>query len=268
MLHHLQIVGRAGEQERRRSHRVLVSARDTGLRLGHARVRICAVREQSVHQLQLGLAIRNTAHRVDQTVHAVCREAFPFRRRPMQRRKAGIADVGVGSVIEQEERQRDLAPYRGHEQRSVAIDVPAVLRPPICRPRRCARGRRLGASLRPFARSSACDRIFTFTPAASSNWTISWSPSRAAKCIAVNPALLWALRSACASMSACATSSVMLRRGPHQRRLVLRRLLRLDRGAELEQPLNGVHAAALRASHERGHAGGDRRVRIGARFQE
>ena len=94
-----------------------------GLRLGHARVRIGAVGQKSIHQLQLGLTIRNTAHRVDQTVHAVCRVGFPLRRRPMQRREARIADVGVGSVIEQEERQRDLAPYRSDEQRSVAVDA-------------------------------------------------------------------------------------------------------------------------------------------------
>ena len=79
------------------------------------------MRQQCVHQPQLGLAIRNPAHRVNQTVHAVGRETFPFRRRPMQRREAGIADVRVGAVIQQEERQRHLASYRGHQQRSVAI---------------------------------------------------------------------------------------------------------------------------------------------------
>ena len=52
---------------------------------------------------------------------------------------------------------------------------------------------------------------------------------------------------------------VTLRRGPHQRRLVLRRLFRVDRRAVLDQHTNRVHAAGLRASHQRSFAGGDRR---------
>ena len=70
MLHHLQIVGRAGEQERRRAHRVQVSARELRLRLRHARIHICAVGQQRLHQPQLGLTIRNAGHRVFKPVHA------------------------------------------------------------------------------------------------------------------------------------------------------------------------------------------------------
>ena len=71
------------------------------LALRHARVWIRAVSQQRLHQPQLGLTIRNAAHRVIKSIHAVRRVAFPFRRRPMQRCEAGIADIGVGSVIEQ-----------------------------------------------------------------------------------------------------------------------------------------------------------------------
>ena len=58
------------------------------------------------------------------------------------------------------------------------------------------------------------------------------------------------------------------RRGPHQRRLVLRRLLRVHVGAASNQHPDGVRAAAARARHDRRLAGGDRRIGIGAGLQE
>ena len=66
----------------------------------------------------------------------------------------------------------------------------------------------------------------------------------------------------------CDHVRVMFRCGPHQRRLALRRLLRVHVGSTSDQHSNGVHAAAARARHERCLAGRDRRVWIGAGVQE
>ncbi len=87
-VHHLQVVGGGGEQERRRSLGVQVSAREVRLRHGHARVHIRAVGQQGLHQPQFGLAIRNAGHGVVKTVHRIRGEAFPLAGRPVQRREA------------------------------------------------------------------------------------------------------------------------------------------------------------------------------------
>ena len=61
---------------------------------------------------------------------------------------------------------------------------------------------------------------------------------------------------------------VTLGRGPHQRRLILRRLFCVHCRAVLDQHANRVHTAGLRAGHQRSYARGYGRVWIGARFQK
>ncbi len=61
---------------------------------------------------------------------------------------------------------------------------------------------------------------------------------------------------------------VTLRGGPHQRRLILRWLFRVDGRAVLDQNANRVRAAAPRASHQRSFSSGYGCVWIAARFQQ
>ena len=61
---------------------------------------------------------------------------------------------------------------------------------------------------------------------------------------------------------------MLFRGGPHQRRLMLRRLFGVHVGATNEQRANGVGGTGSGARHQRCFARRDRRVRICPRFQE
>ena len=61
---------------------------------------------------------------------------------------------------------------------------------------------------------------------------------------------------------------MMLRDGPHERRLVLRRLLRVDVGSTGNQHPNSVGTAGAGARHDRRLAGTNRRIWIGPGFEQ
>ena len=190
--HHLDVGGGAGEQERRRARGVVVSADESRRPLRHAPVRIRAVSQQRLHELQLGLAIRNAAHRIAEAVDRIRDAAFPRAGRPVQRREA--------------RHRRRWGRRRAPAGTARAAPGPAPW------PRAAACCRQTAWPDRPGAAAGAGVALRRRrTPAASgysrprrrraAAATLSRSPSRAAKCSAVNPFLVRARRSAPASMS-------------------------------------------------------------------
>ena len=86
---------------------------------------IRTMREQRLDDLQFGLTIGNAANRIDEAVNRICQPVFPRARCPVQRREAGIDDVGIGPVIEQEQRERNVAPDDRDEQGRAAGEARA-----------------------------------------------------------------------------------------------------------------------------------------------
>ena len=78
---------------------------------------IRALRKQRLHELNLLLTIRDAAHGVFEAVHRIRDATFPVSRRPMQRGEAGLEDIGIRALLEQEQRERHMPAYGRHEQR-------------------------------------------------------------------------------------------------------------------------------------------------------
>ena len=130
--HHLDIRSIGGDDERRRARRVVVATRPRAAESRwadrHLKIRVRAVRQQCLDELQLGFTIRNSADRIDKPIDRIRQSVFPRARRPMKRSKPGIQDVWICPVIQQEQRERHVASHGGDEQRRAAAKVCASAR--------------------------------------------------------------------------------------------------------------------------------------------
>ena len=125
--HHLYIRSIGGDDERGRARRVVVA---TGPRAAisrwtgrHLKIRVRAVSQQCLDELQLGFTIRNSANRIDKPIDRIRQSVFPRARRPMKRSEPRILDVWICPVIEQKQRERHVASHGRHEQRRAAAKI-------------------------------------------------------------------------------------------------------------------------------------------------
>ena len=108
--HHLDVRGIGCDDERRRADGVVVAARprsgESWRADRHLKIRVRAVRQQSFDELQFGVAIRNTADRIDEPVDRIRQSVFPRARCPVEGSEPGIENVGIRPAIQQEQRER------------------------------------------------------------------------------------------------------------------------------------------------------------------
>src|SRR5262245_48542146 len=122
--HHLDVRSIGCHDERRRADGVVVATSPRSAESWrtdrHLKIRVRTVRQQRLHELQLGLTIWNTADRIDEPVDRIRQSVFPRARRPVEGSEPGVEDVGIRAAIQEGQREPYVAADGGDAQRRAA----------------------------------------------------------------------------------------------------------------------------------------------------